>query len=224
MWKHCVLLHEHPVIESPFQSVTDLSYKTTFLQIPAAVLLVQPLKTSTCRLERKTKALSATYTGHRRQSRCKSREQACRAGSVGEVDCSQSMFRRCGKWLHSGPEPSKHHNCYRLSVDRVPTEPPLTSGAKGGQNDRKGASSPGFQIPCQLWVWAVEDESLDLLTLTLTDNETAIRTSCELSLPPPVLEEPGQDTPWLIGTLLPAISAHRIFAHKNATVGISKKD
>lgn len=53
-------------------------------------------------LERKTKGLSPTYTGHRSQPQWESREQACRGGSVGEVDWSQSMFCRCGKWLRSG--------------------------------------------------------------------------------------------------------------------------
>lgn len=49
------------------------------------------------------------------------------------------------------------------------TEPPLTSGASGGQNNSKVAYSPAFQMPCQLWIWVAEDEPLDLLALTLMD-------------------------------------------------------
>ena len=55
------------------------------------------------------------------------------------------------------------------------TEPPLTSGANGGQNNRKVAYSPAFQMPYQLWIWVAEDEPLDLLALTLMDDEIAIR-------------------------------------------------
>lgn len=55
------------------------------------------------------------------------------------------------------------------------TEPSLTSGANGGQNNRKVAFSPAFQMPYQLWIWVAEDEPLDLLALTLMDDEIAIR-------------------------------------------------